>query len=210
MSNLSSSDLAQSSIATHGIWTAVRSFRILLVKEVPIPSQIHKVQKIKACCFRWRERCCANMTSPIRYLWSLKTKTHSPWSAKTEVCTGQPTLSDMPSQCGGFSFLQKKTTEFLSGGGGIWSDVSISLELRSNHPVNQGRYYSTNLRLLRQWCPHVFVIRNETQQLLLMNSKVYFNNLHFKYKCNIAMYESRTTEHQKRWGNSHRVSTGSL
>ena len=58
--------------------------------------------------------------------------------------------------------------------------------------------------------PHAFVIPHETRQLLLMKTKVYFNNLHFKQKCNIAMYESRTKEHQKRRGNSHRIPISSL
>ena len=73
---------------------------------------------------------------------------NSAWSAKTEVCTGQSTISHMPSQCGGFSFLQNKTTEFLSGEWGVfvWSDVSILVKITAMAKANSQNISEPNPR----------------------------------------------------------------
>ena len=116
VSNLSFTDLAQGSIATHGI----ANQEILLVKAVPISN--HKYTRYKqlrhtAYCFTTVDgtgRCYAIMPSLIRYLWSLKTNTLSdqpklrcaPGSWRYHTCHLNVVASHS---------FKTKTTEFLSG-----------------------------------------------------------------------------------------------
>ena len=151
VSSLSSSDLAQGSIATHEI----AKQKILLVKAVPISQhQIHtRYKKLRhiAYCFSIVDgtgRCYAIMPSLIRYLWSLKT-THSPWFAKLRCAPGSR-RHRVPSQCGGFSFLQntKQLKLFLSGEWGVfvWSDVSILLKITAMATTNSQNISQPNPR----------------------------------------------------------------
>ena len=92
------------------------NYMILLVKEVPISHRKHTRYKQSIIRFlygRWHtEMLCKHaIFNPLPV--ELENK-NSASSAKTEVCTGQPMLSDMPSQCGGFSFLQNKTTDKIT------------------------------------------------------------------------------------------------
>ena len=138
VSNVSSTDLAQGSIATHGIWPTVRFCQL---KDFPCEGGANRITnpqgiKNQGILFhygRWHGMLCEHaISNPLLLTWKQKLCLIS----QTEVCTGQPMLSDMPSQCGGYSFQkQKKTTEYLSGEWGwIWSDVSILVAFLIGQP----------------------------------------------------------------------------